>query len=314
MSIVATLIDIVAPVFLVVAAGYTSIRSGFLPTSFVDPLVKYAVSIAVPSLLFMAMVRVDLATAVNPLALLGFFGSGTATFLAAMFVSRLVWRRRPGESVAVGFCGIFGNVVMLGIPIGERAFGVGAMGAIFGIIAFHSIYNYFLGFISMELIRRDGSTLFQALRRAFVTTFRNPLMIGLVAGIAVNLSGLALPKVTVDALDMVAASALPVALFSLGGVLTRYRLRDEFAEASMVSVFSLVLHPALAWFLTSQVLALPIEFVRAAVLLAAMPPGINGYIFATLYNRAVGTAASSALLGTLVSIGTISLWLSLLSA
>ncbi len=314
MSIVATLIDIVAPVFLVVAAGYVSVRSGFLGDVIIDPLVKYSVSIAVPCLLFMAMIRVDLATAIHPLVLIGFFGSSTIIFLSVMMVSRQVWRRRPGESVAVGFCGIFSNVVMLGIPIAERAFGAGVMAAVFGIIAFHSIYNYFLGFISMELIRRDGSTLFQALRRAFVTTFRNPLMIGLVAGIAVNLSAVPVPKVAVDGLDMVAASALPVALFSLGGVLTRYRLLDQLGEAMMVAIFSLTVHPALAWIVTSEILSLPQDYVRAAVLLAAMPAGINGYIFATLYNRAVGTAASAALLGTLLSIGTISFWLSLLGA
>jgi predicted permease len=314
MSIVATLIDIVAPVFFVVAAGYVSVRSRFLPDGIVDPLVKYAVSIAVPSLLFMAMLRVDLATAINPLVLLAFFGSSTLIFLSVMVVSRVIWRRRPGESVAVGFCGIFSNVVMLGIPIAERAFGAGVMAAVFGIIAFHSIYNYFLGFISMELIRRDGGTLFHALRRAFMTTFRNPLMIGLVAGMAANLSGIELPKVAIDGLEMVAASALPVALFSLGGVLTRYRLLDQVGEAAMVAVFSLTVHPTLAWLVTSVIMDLPIDYVRAAVLLAAMPAGINGYIFATLYNRAVGTAASAALLGTLLSIGTISLWLTLLGA
>ncbi len=314
MNIVSTLIDIVAPVFLVVAAGYGAVRSGFFGDVIIDPLVKFSVSIAVPSLLFMAMVRVDLATAINPLVLVAFFGSSTVIFLSVMMASRAIWRRRPGESVAVGFCGIFSNVVMLGIPIAERAFGAGVMTAVFGIIAFHSIYNYFLGFISMELVRRDGATIIRTLRRAFVTTFRNPLMIGLVAGIAVNLSGIALPKVAIDGLDMLAAAALPVALFSLGGVLTRYRLRDEIGEATMIALFSLILHPALAWIVTNELLALPQDYVRAAVLLAAMPAGINGYIFATLYNRAIGTAASAALLGTLLSIGTISLWLSLLGA
>jgi len=288
------------------------VRTRFMADSVVDPLVAYGVRIAVPALLFLSMIRLDLAEVINPLVLVSFFGAGTVCFLGAMAMSRLVWHRRPGESVSVGFSAMFPNVVMLGIPIAERAYGGPTAAAVFGIIAFHSIYNYMLGFAAMEMIRRDGQTVWAGLRRAIVTTFRNPLMVGLTAGIAFNLSGLPMPGVIEGALSMFAASALPVALFSLGGVLTRYKLRDEISEACMVSVFSLLLHPALAWFLADTVFGLPDPFVRAAVILAAMPAGLNGYIFATLYDRAVGTAANTVLIATLLSIGTITFWLAML--
>lgn len=313
MSILATLLSIVAPVFLVVGAGYAAVRLRYFGEGLVDGLVKYAVSIAVPCLLFLAMTRIDLAAAVDWRALVAFFAAGTVCFLGGMWMSRRIWRRRPGESVAVGFCTFFPNVVMLGIPIAERAFGAEAMGAVFGIIAFHSIYNYFVGFIAMELVRKDRAGLVVALSRAFVTTFRNPLMIGLVSGMAVNLADISLDGVVLSALEMVAASAIPVALFSLGGVLTRYSLKAEAGEALMVSVFSLVVHPALAWVLAGPVLGLETQFVKAAVILAAMPAGINGYIFATLYGRAVGTAASSALLATALSVLTVTGWLAFLA-
>ena len=312
MLILTTLIEIVVPVFLVVGAGYAAVRLGYFADTLVDGLVKFGVGVAVPCLLFLAMVRTDLAASVSGPALISFFAAGTACFLGGMALSRLVWRRRPGEAVAVGFCTFFPNVVMLGIPIAERAYGAAAIGAVFGIIAFHSIYNYFVGFIAMEMVRRDRAGLLVALRRASVTTFKNPLMIGLMLGMAVNLSGLTLPDVVADGLDMVAATAIPVSLFALGGVLTRYSLKAEAGEATMVSLFSLVVHPALAWCLAGPVFGLGEDHVRAVVLLAAMPAGMNGFIFATLYNRAVGTAASSALLATILSIGTITVWLALL--
>jgi len=50
----------------------------------------------------------------------------------------------------------------------------------------------------------------------------------------------------------------------------------------------------------------------AAVVMAAMPPGVNGYVFAAMYGRAVGTAASAVLLGTVLSLLTITVWLALL--
>ena len=314
MTIVATLLEITIPVFLIVAAGYAAVRLRYFPESLIDGVVRYGVTFAVPVLLFLSMTRIDLATAVSPGALVAFFGAGNACFLGMMVLSRLIWRRRPGESVAVGFCTFFPNVVMLGIPIAERAFGPEVMGAVFGVIAFHSIHNYFVGFIAMEMVRRDRAGLAVALSRAFMTTFRNPLMIGLVSGMVFNLSGLTMPEIPLAALEMVAASAIPAALFSLGGVLTRYRLREEASEALTVAAFSLIAHPGLAWLLAGPVLGLGETYVRAAVVLAAMPAGLNGYIFATLYDRAVGTAASSALLATALSVLSVSVWLALLGA
>ncbi|MEM1299910.1 MAG: AEC family transporter [Pseudomonadota bacterium] len=312
MTILTTLLSIVVPVFLVVGAGYTAVRFRYFREAFVDALVQYGVKVAVPVLLFLSMTRIDLAASVNVRALVAFFAAGTVCFLGAMLLSRLLWKRRPGESVAVGFCTFFPNVVMLGIPISERAFGAEAMGAVFGIIAFHSIYNYFVGFIAREMVRKDRAGIVVALSRASVASFKNPLMIGLVSGMAWNLGGVTIPGVVEGALDMVAASALPVALFSLGGVLTRYSLKAEAGEAMMVSAFSLLVHPALAWMLAGPVLGLEREFVQAAVILAAMPAGINGYIFATMYNRAVGTAASAALLATALSVLTVTAWLAFL--
>ena len=314
MSILATLLDIVVPVFLIIGAGYFTVRTGAIAVAMIDALVKFGVTVTVPSLLFMAMYRLDLGTALNVWALLAFFIGGTAVFVFAIWLSRRVWKRRPGESVAVGFCAFFPNAVMLGIPISERAFGPETLAAVFGVIAFHSIYNYTIGFVAMEAIRKDGQSVFSGLRRAFQASFTNPLMIGLMLGMFANIVSLPLPQMGIDALDMLGRAALPLALFSIGGVLVRYRLKEEIGEASMVSVLSLFGHPFLAWVLAGPVFGLAEEYVRATVIMAAMPIGINSYIFATIYNRAVGTAASSVLLSTILSIATITLWLGVLGA
>lgn len=309
MTILGTLLEIVVPVFLLIGAGYFSIRSGYLKSEIMDALVRFQVGVAVPALLFNAMYHTDLATSLNIYAMIGFFASGTVAFFAVIFLSRTIWKRRPGEAVAVGFCAFFPNAVMLGIPISERAFGDATMGAVFGIIAFHSMYNWFMGFVTMEAVRRDSETIWAGFRKAFVTTFQNPLMVGLMLGMAANLVDLPVPQMGQDALNMMAGAALPVALFALGGVLTRYSIKAEIGEALMVSFFSLLIHPAVAWVITALIFDLPAHYVQATVIIAAMPTGINSYIFATVYNRAVGTAASTVIIATILSLGTITGWL-----
>ena len=107
-----------------------------------------------------------------------------------------------------------------------------------------------------------------------------------------------LPGPVRGAVDMMADAALPAALFGLGGVLTRYAIRASLGEAGMIAALSLVLHPAIAYGSRTGVFDLPTGFVRSAVVTAAMAPGVNAYVFASLYGRGQAQAASAVLLAT----------------
>jgi predicted permease len=100
----------------------------------------------------------------------------------------------------------------------------------------------------------------------------------------------------------------------MGAALTRYAVRAEVAESAMVSLLSLIVHPLIAFVLTHWVMGLSPDYVRAAVIIAAMPPGMNVYIFALMYDRAVALSASAVLIATGFSIATISIWLLILDA
>jgi predicted permease len=51
------------------------------------------------------------------------------------------------------------------------------------------------------------------------------------------------------------------------------------------------------------------EIARYGVVLAAMPAGINVYVFASYYNRAVNVATNTILISTVLSVVTLSAWL-----
>ena len=80
-----------------------------------------------------------------------------------------------------------------------------------------------------------------------------------------------------------------------------------------MSTLKLIVHPTIAWVLMVPVLHVDPDIARYGVLLAAMPTGINAYVFATYYNRAVNVATNTVLISTVASIVSVSLWLYLLS-
>lgn len=308
-----TILVTVAPVFFLIAVGYGGVRSGYLPAVVADALNAYAVKVAVPVLLFRALERLDFAAAFSPPLLIGFYAGAFTCFAVGILLARQFFKRRPGEAVAVGFAAMFSNSVLLGLAILERSQGSEPLTAAFGIIALHAPVLYAVGILTMELMRRDGRTIGETMRVAGRSIMVNPLMIGILAGAFVNLTGHWLPEPAVAAVDMIAQTAIPVALVGIGAAMTRYRISTGLAEAGMVAALSLLLHPAITFGLVHYVFALPPEMQRAAVTLAAMPPGMNIYLFAVMYDRAVNLAATAFLLATVLSVFTATLWIYILN-
>ncbi len=130
-------------------------------------------------------------------------------------------------------------------------------------------------------------------------------------GFVFNLSGLPIPAVLNDALDLITRAAVPAALFALGGVLYRYRPEGDALTIGMICAISLVVQPGLTWIL-GRAMGLTTEQFRSAILTAAMAPGVNTYIFANLYGVARRVVASAVLIATGLSILTIWCWLAIL--
>lgn len=305
-------LQIILPVFLIVGAGYLAVKRRLFNPEQADALMKFAQTFAVPVLLFSAVAKLDLSTVFKPDLLISFYAGNTFVFIVGGLIAYHIFKRPAGSAVAVGFSGMFANSVLLGLPIVERAYGTDALKPVYVLIAVHAPYCYIVGITTMEVVRADGKTLPQTFKRILKEIFTNSLTIGLMLGFAVNLLGITLPQFIWSPIEMMINAAIPTALFALGGILVRYKMGDRIGETIVVLVLKLFIHPAIAYVLATMVFDLSIEFTRAAVVTAAMAPGVNVYVFANMYDRAKGTAANAVLLGIAASILSISFWLFLL--
>ena len=302
------LLQVILPVFLVIGFGYLAVWQKWFSDSGVEALMKFTQTFAIPCLLFRAVSTLDLGQTFH-FALLGSFYFGAVCgFCLGLFGARFLFKRTWDDSVAIGFCCLFSNSVLLGLPITERAYGTAALTANFAIIAVHAPICYGIGITIMELVRGRGSSAQELLRKVLQAIFKNALVIALGLGFFVNLLGIILPLVLTDGLDLLARAALPAALFGLGGVLVRYRPEGDLRVIFYICAISLLVHPSLVW-ITGHYFELSDTDFRSAVLTAAMAPGINAYIFANMYGTARRVAASAVLISTALTILTASFWL-----
>ncbi|QFU07931.1 Membrane transport protein [Rhodobacteraceae bacterium THAF1] len=301
------LLDVILPVFIVIGAGYLAVWRGLFADSAVDGLMRFTQGFAIPCLLFRAIAEIDLGAEFSVPMLLAFYLGATSGFIFGLFGARALGRTWE-DSVAIGFCGLFSNSVLLGLPIAERAFGTDALRFNYAIIAVHAPFCYLLGVTVMEMVRARGEPMAGLPRKVVSAMFHNALVIGIALGFIVNLTGMPIPRVIGDALDLIIRAALPAALFGLGGILYRYKPEGDVRIIGMICAASLVLHPAIGYGV-SLLFGLSVDQLRAVVLTAAMAPGVNTYIFASIYGTAQRSAASGVLIGTAVSLLSIWLWL-----
>lgn len=307
------LLDVILPVFLVIGFGYAVTRIGWLGESAVDGLMRFAQNFAVPVLLFRSIAQLDLSRAYDAGLLVSFYAGAFAGFALCMGGAIVLFRRPLPDAVAIGFAGLFSNSLLLGLAITERAYGAAALEGNYAIISIHAPLLYGFGITLMEWARSRGRglSLGGLARNTAMSILRQSLVIGILIGFAVNLAGNPLPGAFWSAVDMIARSAIPVALFGLGGVLVRYRIEGDIGPVVLISAGSLILHPTVAFGL-GRAFGLDDAALRSAVVTAAMAPGVNAYMFAHMYGVAKRVNASAVLVTTALSILTVWGWLHLL--
>ena len=305
------LLDVILPVFLVIGFGYVVVRLGWFSQAGVEGLMKFTQNFAIPCLLFTAIARLDLGQSFDWRLLISFYTGSLSGFLLGLFGARYLFGRDWEDAVVIGFCCLFSNSVLLGLALTERAYGPGALEANFAIVALHSPFCYGIGISVMEVVRARGRSSGAIAGRVLKAMFSNALILGIGLGFVVNISGLPVPAVMDDALDLMVRAALPAAIFGMGGVLASYRAEGDLRIVFYICLISLVIHPTITRGL-GLALSLPVEATRSAVLTAAMAPGVNAYIFASLYGRARRVAATTVLVATALTILTAWVWLSFL--
>lgn len=301
-----TVLDIVLPVFGILALGFVAAKKGGFDEAANRGLSLFVFTFSLPLLLFQAIASAKLPHDIPWSFLLTYYGG---TFLAmglAMLLGRLFFGRRLDEQGVLALGGGFSNVSMLGIPLILATFGEAAALPLFILLSVHALT--LLPVITSVIEAGRGKN--QRLHRVLLSIGRglvtNPIILGLATGLACNLAGVTLPGVFLAAIKTLGGAAIPCALFVLGASIARYRIAGSLAEPVCLVIVKNLIHPAIIWFLGTQVFELPRLWWSVAVTLAALPTGVTAYLFAQRYQTYVAPTATTILISTLFSALTLS--------
>jgi malonate transporter and related proteins len=290
-----------------VLIGYLAARLGAFDEAATRGLSLFAFNFAIPVMLVRTLAGAELPPQPEWGLVLAYFSGAFTVFALGAAVAWQLWSRRGAEPAIFGITAAFSNTIILGIPIVLKAFGDVAAVPLSLIVAFHSALIFTLTTVVAEVGAGAGAPWHQIPRNVGKGLVTNPILWGIAVGLALNLLGLALPAVLDQLAATLGAAALPTALFALGANLSRFRLARTLRAALLLTGLKILLQPALVYLLAAHVFALPPVSLAVAVTIAALPTGINAYLFAARYEVAVQEATSTILVSTLVSAVTLAL-------
>lgn len=299
-----TVLNIITPIFAIVALGFVLSRTGVFSAAASEALTRFMFYVAVPAMLFRTLATTTLPASV-PWAYIGaFYGASFLAFALGIGFARfgLGWSRRD-QGIA-GIAAGYSNMVMLGFPLVITAFGDAGALPLFILLALQSMLMFPATTWVIEVYgRSDGAQAHSALSM-LARLAVNPVIASLLLGIATNLSGLTLPGALAHGLDMIGAAAPACALTALGLGLAQYEIRGAVRASAGLVVLKTCVHPALVW-IACAICEVPALWTHVAVVLAAMPTGINAFIFARQYDARIEVVSKTIVLSTIVSAFTV---------
>lgn len=294
-------LTLVLPVFMIVLAGYALGTTSLFPKDGRKALTNFVFYVAIPALLFRSMAGGAIVQGVDATMLVAFYVATLIMFLIGGLVARFIFALPLREATVFAMGGSFGNTVLLGIPIISTAYGDAGATLIFTIIAFHALILMTLPMAILEVTKGKAANWLGVVHQAAGTLYKNPILIGLAAGIAWSFTGLDLIQVADDFITMLADAATPVALFALGASLSNSKVEGVVAHAIAMTGLKLVVHPLLAGGIG---LAFGLSGLPLAVIMvtAALPSGNNVFVVAQTYSVFTRRAAAAVIITTALAV------------
>jgi malate permease and related proteins len=287
-----TVLEIVAPVFLLAGIGFAWVKLGFeYRIQFVTQL---AMTLSVPCLIFVSLMNTQIdPAALTALSLATVVAYGGVTLVAAVIVWGMGLNRRTYLAPL-----IFGNTGNLGLPLALFAFGDAGLSYAVVVFAVMAIWSFTFG---IWLVAGAGS---------FGKVVREPLVWGTLLGALFLVQGWQTPKFMTNTLSLLGQMAIPMMLITLGVAVARLT-PGGVGRAVVLSAIKLVICVAIAW-AAGAYFELDRTALGVLVLQVATPVAVTSYLLAEKYGADAQSVAGLVVVSTLMSVAALPILLAFL--
>ena len=304
-------INLALPFFGLIVIGFVCGRIKQIPDTALGWMNFFIVYVSLPALFY----RILAQTPLDQLAQVDFiFATTLATFWAfaiSFAIGMVIRKGNIGESAIAGLAGGYGNIGYMGPGLALATLGQQAAVPVALIFCFDNIILFTMVPFLMALRGKQpmsvGAVAWEVVKRVA----GHPLIIASALGVLAAAIHLKLPTGIDRLMQFLQNAAAPCALFTLGVTVALRPLQKMPWEIPLTTTVKLLLHPIIVFLLLSLFGPFQQYWIDTAVLMAALPPALNVFIFARQYDVWVEQASSAVMVGTLASVVTLTtvMWL-----
>ena len=303
----AQILAVTTPFFALVLLGWAVVRMRWLPQEVIPGLNGYVLFFALPCMLFRFSATTPITQLLDPSVVTVYLGCAMAMVALAVAGARRAgvgWNDASfGALVAT-----FPNSGFMGVPLLVALLGAGAAAPAIVALAIDMVVTTSLCIALSRLGAAGTGDAGAAVARALRGMLANPLPWAILLGTLSSAFTLTPPAPLMRTVDMLSASASPVALFALGCMLARAQRAaaptgPAAGGVTRIVASKLLLHPLLVLMAGRLAMAagLPLDPFAAAVLVlvAALPSASNVPILAERFRADAGLLARVVLISTI---------------
>ncbi len=292
MNLLLTVFEIVAPVFLLSGIGFAWVKLGFeYRLQFVTRL---AVTLAVPSLIFVALMQTDIPGGELTLFTLAAIAAHVALAVVFWIIVRLTGMEQRTYLAPL----IFGNTGNLGLPLCIFAFGQAGLGYAVIFLAVTALFSFTYG---IYLVAGRG---------AFGKVLQEPMVWATLLGALFLWRSWETPLFLTNTLELLGQMAIPMMLITLGVAIARLTTQ-KLQLAIGLSLLKLAVCFGLGWVLAVVFGLAPVAF-GVLMLQICTPVAVTSYLLAERFEADADAVAGLVMVSTVLSVAAMPLILAII--
>lgn len=292
MEIVLTVLQIVAPVFLLASIGFIWVKMGWAFE--VEFVTRLAMTLSVPALIFVALMNAN----IEPDALSSLLMASCVAF-ALLFPIFWIVLKIMGLDLRTFWAPlIFGNTGNLGLPLALFAFGEVGLSYAVIVFAVMAVLSFSIGVWMVS----GGGNIFKVVKE--------PLVWATLLGGLFLWQGWKTPVWATNSLELIGQMAIPLMLITLGVALARLQV-TSLGRGVILAVVKLIICVGVSWAVGSY---FALESVAFAILVLQIstPVAVTSYLLAQKYGADANEVAGMVIISTFLSVFTLPLLLAVL--
>lgn len=303
-------VDATFPIFLVMVIGYILKQIGMLNDNFVTVANRFNFKVTLPFMLFRDISGVDIRAVFDIRYVLFCALVSTACFWIIWGGVKLFLKDQSmrGAFVQASFRS---SAAVMGLAFIQNMYGSSAMGPLM-IVSAVPLYNIFSVIVlTFEGARSGEVDPKQKIKAACINIAKNPIILGILAGLIVGLLGIDFPVIVDKTVNSVAQMATPLALITIGAGFEGRKALAKIRPTIVASMIKLVIQP-LIFLPVAAWMGFRGEQMIAILIMLASPTTPSCYIMAKNMDNDGVLTASVIVMTTLLAAFTLTGWIFIL--